>query len=48
MGIQGNNIRIPLSERKALALLLQVKPTADVPRQGTHRAKPKKAKQRSE
>jgi hypothetical protein len=33
----GDVIRIPLSERKALAGLLKVKPTADMPRPSTHK-----------
>lgn len=40
----GNKIRIPLPEKEALPLLLKVKPTADMPRQGAH---PPKAKKRS-
>jgi hypothetical protein len=35
----GNKIRIPLPEKQALDLLLKVKPTADMPRRGTPRAK---------
>jgi hypothetical protein len=41
----GDNIRIPLSERDALAGLLAVRPTADMPRPGanpTGKKKPKK------
>jgi hypothetical protein len=42
---QGENIRIPLPEREALASLLKVKPTADMPRPSTHKpAKKRKAK----
>jgi hypothetical protein len=36
---QENNIRIPLPEKEALALLLKVKPTADMPRQGKQPSK---------
>ena len=32
MGKPGNKIHIPLPEKEALGLLLQVKPTADMPR----------------
>ena len=32
-------IKIPIPEKEALALLLKVKPTADMPRQGKPRAK---------
>jgi hypothetical protein len=42
MGKPGNKIRIPLPENEALSLLLKVKPTADMPRQGTHPPKAKK------
>ncbi|MGD0510854.1 MAG: hypothetical protein ABSA33_03350 [Candidatus Micrarchaeaceae archaeon] len=39
----GNKIRIPLPEKEALSLLLKVKPTADLPRQGKQpKSKPKK------
>jgi hypothetical protein len=38
----GHNIRIPLSEGEAVALLGRVKPTADMPRQGAHPTKGKK------
>jgi hypothetical protein len=31
---ESSKIRIPLPEDKALSLLLKVKPTADMPRQG--------------
>lgn len=41
----GNKIRIPLPEKEALSLLLKVKPTADMPRQGAHPSKAKKRKQ---
>jgi len=41
-------IHISLPEEKALSLLLKLKPTADMPRQGTHPDKPKKAKQQSQ
>jgi hypothetical protein len=41
MGKPGNNVRIPLPEQEALSLLLKVKPTADMPRQGAHSQKPK-------
>jgi hypothetical protein len=40
----GHKIRIPLPEKEALSLLLKVKPTADMPRQGAHPSKPKKDK----
>jgi hypothetical protein len=36
----GNKIRIPLPEKKALELLLKVKPTAEMPRQGIPPQKP--------
>jgi len=42
MAKPGNKIRIPLPEKKALELLLRVKPTPDMPRQGAHPSKPKK------
>lgn len=42
MSNPGNKIRIPIPEKKALELLLQVKPTADMPRRGAHPSKPKK------
>jgi hypothetical protein len=48
MAKPGNKIRIPLPENEALSLLLKVKPTPDMPRQGAHPAKLKKAKRRSE
>src|SRR5258708_5567085 len=38
---QGDTIHIPLSEDRAVALLGRVKPTADMPRPGTHPAKAK-------
>jgi hypothetical protein len=38
----GNQIRIPLPEKDALSLLLKVKPTDDMPRQGAHSSEPKK------
>ena len=41
----GDNIKIPLPEREALAALLKVKPTADMPRPSTHKPVKKKAKQ---
>jgi hypothetical protein len=44
MGRLGDKIRIPLPEKEALSHLLQVKPTADMPRQGAHPSKPKKGK----
>jgi hypothetical protein len=44
MAKPGNNIRIPLAEKDALSLLLKVKPTADMPRQGAHPSKPRKSK----
>ena len=47
MGKQGNKIRIPLPEKQALSLLLKVKPTADMPRQGAHPSKRKKKGKRS-
>jgi len=42
MGKPGNKIRIPLPEKDARSLLLKVKPTADMPRQGTQSSKAKK------
>ena len=39
-------IHIPLSEREAVSLLGRVKPTADMPRQGAHPMKAKKARKR--
>jgi hypothetical protein len=44
MAKPGNNVLIPLPEKQALDLLMKVKPTADMPRQGGQSAKPKKAK----
>jgi hypothetical protein len=41
MSKPGNNIHIPLPEKQALDLLMKVKPTPDMPRQGTHASKPK-------
>lgn len=41
---EGTKIRIPIPEKEALALLLKVKPTTDMPRHGADPAKPKKAK----
>jgi hypothetical protein len=35
----GDNIHIPLSEREALAGLLKVKPTAEMPRPGANQKK---------
>ena len=40
----GDNIHIPLAEREALAALLAVKPTADMPRPGASRTRAKSAK----
>lgn len=44
----GNAIHIPLPEAEALRLMLEVKPTADMPRPGANptKAKRKRAKQR--
>jgi hypothetical protein len=36
------NLRIPLQTDEALAALLRVKPTADMPRPGTSKSKPRK------
>ena len=47
MGRPGNKIRIPLPEKEALSLLLKVKPSADMPRQGAHPSKPKKTAKRT-
>jgi len=47
MGKPGNKIRIPLPEKEAINLLLQVKPTADMPRQASHPSKPKHKGKRS-
>jgi len=44
MAKSGNKIRIPLPEKKALELLLKVKPTADMPRPGAHPSKKSKEK----
>jgi hypothetical protein len=44
MAKPGNKIHIPLPENRALELLLQVKPTADMPRPRAHPSKPKKSK----
>jgi hypothetical protein len=41
MSNPGKKIRIPLPEKEAISLLLKVKPTADMPRQGAHPAKAK-------
>jgi hypothetical protein len=38
----GDNVRIPLNEREALRLMLQVKPTAEMPRPGANPMKTKK------
>jgi hypothetical protein len=40
----GDTIRIPLKENDALAGLLAVKPTADMPRPGANRTGKKKTK----
>jgi hypothetical protein len=40
----GDSIHIPLSEDRAVALLGKVKPTADMPRPGTHATKAKRKK----
>ena len=42
----GDKIRIPLPEKQAIALLLKVKPTADMPRPGAHPSKPKGKRKR--
>lgn len=39
MARQGNNVHIPLSTEKAIGLLLQVRPTKDMPRPGAHPTK---------
>jgi hypothetical protein len=44
MSRPGNKIRIPLPEKDALSLLLKVKPTADMPRQGNPPKKRKPSK----
>jgi hypothetical protein len=42
-GVQmAHNVRIPLAEGEAVALLGRVKPTAEMPRQGAHATKGKK------
>jgi hypothetical protein len=46
VGKPGNKIRIPLPEKEALSLLLKVKPTVDMPRQGTNPSKPKQKHER--
>jgi hypothetical protein len=38
----GDKIKIPLSEKEAVSLLLRVKPTADMPRPGASKPKAKK------
>ncbi|MGA3324633.1 MAG: hypothetical protein ABSF45_09170 [Terriglobia bacterium] len=43
----GNKIRIPLPEKEALSLLLKVKPTADMPRQGAQPFGSSKTKKRA-
>ena len=40
----GDTIRIPLEEKRALAALLKVKPTDDMPRPGANPTGKKKAK----
>jgi len=47
MAKQGDTIHIPLSEDRAVALLGKVKPTADMPRPGTHSTKGKKKRTKS-
>lgn len=42
----GNKLRISLTEKQALDLLLKVKPTADMPRPGAHPGKPKGKRKR--
>jgi len=37
-------LKIPLSEKEAVSLLLRVKPTADMPRPGASKSKPKAKK----
>jgi len=44
MGKPGNKISVPLPKKEALDLLLKVKPTADMPRQGAHQSGQKKPK----
>jgi hypothetical protein len=46
MAKPGQKIRVPLPEKEALDLLLKVRPTGDMPRQGTHPTG-KKAKNRA-
>ena len=43
----GDTVHIPLSEREALAGLMAVKPTQEMPRPGTNPGKKKPKKQRS-
>jgi hypothetical protein len=43
MGKPGNNVHIPLSTEKAIGLLLQVRPTKDMPRPGAHPTKARMA-----
>jgi len=43
----GNKIHIPLTEREAVRLLGKVKPTADMPRPGAAKSKPKKKAKRT-
>jgi len=38
---QGDAVYIPLSEREALAALLKVKPTKEMPRPGAQKGEPK-------
>jgi hypothetical protein len=42
MGNPGKKLRIALPEKQALDLLLKVKPTADMPRQGRVKQNPKR------
>lgn len=42
----GDNVHIPLPEREALAGLLKVKPTANMPRPSTHKPMKKSRKKR--
>jgi hypothetical protein len=44
MSRPGKTIRIPLPEKQALDLLLKVKPTADMPRQGASPSQSRKQK----
>jgi hypothetical protein len=46
VGKPGNKIRIPLSEKKALAGLLAVKPSADMPKRAQLKRKATTGKQR--